>query len=339
MKRKLKILLVSLVSIFFITACGNKEKTNESNKNESTENNNPTEQTVKTVDVNSNERPYGIMINNHHAAWPQSGLKNAYMVYEIITEGGITRMLALFQNSADAEKIGSIRSARPIFLDYAMENDAIFIHWGGSDRAYSDIASLKIEDMDGMRDSGFWKDGTLNRATEHTAFTSIQNIKNVVTSKGYRTTTDKGLLLKYSAASIDLSKYKDVKDAKNVSIKYSNYQTSSYTYDEANKVYLRSMSNTPHVDLVTNEQYTVKNIIVYAVNNYLDSTHYYQDFANIGSGQGYYITEGKAVPITWEKSSRSSKTIYKFNNGEELKVNDGNTFIQIYPTSGNLTIN
>ena len=59
---------------------------------------------------------------------------------------------------------------------------------------------------------------------------------------------------------------------------------------------------------------------------------------NIGSGEGYYITDGYAVPITWEKSSRSAQTIYKYKDGSEIVVNDGNTFIQIQPLNQALTI-
>ena len=59
---------------------------------------------------------------------------------------------------------------------------------------------------------------------------------------------------------------------------------------------------------------------------------------NIGSGEGYFITNGYAVPITWEKKSRDAQTVYKYKNGEEIVVNDGNTFIQIQPTGQTLSI-
>ena len=65
-----------------------------------------------------------------------------------------------------------------------------------------------------------------------------------------------------------------------------------------------------------------------------DTTAYKKE----GTGKGYYISEGKAIPITWEKKSHSEQTVYKYENGEELKVNDGNTFIQIYPTTGSISI-
>ena len=79
---------------------------------------------------------------------------------------------------------------------------------------------------------------------------------------------------------------------------------------------------------------------MYKVNNYTISgdNKNRQDIENIGSGDGYYITNGYAIPISWTKQSRSSKTIYCNANGKEIKVSDGNTYIQIMPSSQNLTI-
>ena len=93
----------------------------------------------KTVQVFSgNDRPFAVMIDNHSDAWPQAGLNQAYMVYEIIVEGGETRLMALFKG-VDLDKIGPVRSARHYFIDYAMENDAIYVHFGQSPQAQSDI--------------------------------------------------------------------------------------------------------------------------------------------------------------------------------------------------------
>ena len=91
------------------------------------------------------------------------------------------------------------------------------------------------------------------------------------------------------------------------------------------------------------KEYKVKNIIIYGVNysNYCDHGYCaYQKIDNVGSGEGYYVSNGYSIPITWNKSGKNDKTIYKIkSSGEELVVNDGNTYIQIYPTNGNLSIN
>ena len=293
---------------------------------------------VKIIDVNSNSRPIAVSINNNHAAWPQAGLQDAYLSYELIAEGGITRILAFFKDT-NTEKIGSVRSARHYFLDYVLENDAIFVHYGHSPQALSDIKSLSINNINGMYDgSTFYRDKTLKRASEHTAFTTMEKIKKTIKSKGYRTETDKGTLLKYSAVNKDYSKDETSKVANNVSITYSDYQTTSYVYDKENKVYKMYMSKEEHSDLVTKKQYTVKNIITYQVENSSIDKKGRQNLYNTGKGEGYFISNGIATKIKWSKASRSAKTKYTLMDGTELVVNDGNTWIHIQPKNKTLKI-
>ncbi|MDO4376048.1 MAG: DUF3048 domain-containing protein [bacterium] len=294
---------------------------------------------LKIVNLDSKSRPYAVMINNIGVARPlQSGLQDAYIIYEMIVEGGLTRYMALFLDQS-TERIGSIRSARHYYLDYALENDAIYVHHGRSPQAYEDFSKLGVDRIEVDNTTTGWRDKTLNVASEHTLFTSIEKLNKGIGSK--RTERKKDLLLNYSVDSLDLTKYEGQTQANSVSIKYSSSMTSSYKYDPETKLYIRSVNGKEHTDYVTKQTYKFKNIITYQVKNYtLDDPENKgrQGLENIGSGTGYYISEGIAVPITWEKKSRESQTIYKFKNGEELVVNDGNTFIQIQPKGQTLTI-
>ena len=293
---------------------------------------------LKIVDEDSKTRPIAVMINNNHVAWPHAGLNDAYLAYEILAEGGITRIMALFKDK-DTEKIGSVRSARPYYLDYALENDAIYVHYGWSDKAKSDISSLGVDNINGLTASSvFWRDSSLNKATEHTVFTSMEKINEYSKEHGYDRDTDKDLLLNYSVDEIDLSKREDAIKADTVFMKYSYYTTASYEYDSEKKVYKRYMSDTPHVDAVTGDQYTFKNIIITPIETHTYDSYGRLELDNIGSGEGYFITLGYAIPITWSKDSRSSQTVYKNMDGEEIKVNDGSTFIQITPPSEDIKI-
>ena len=297
------------------------------------------EKKLQIIDLESNTRPYAVMINNISNVWGyQSGLQDAYLTYEIIVEGGYTRLMALFKDK-NLDRIGSVRSSRHYFLDYALENDAIYVHFGWSPQAESDMKKLGVNNINFMTYDGYTRDKTLNLASEHTAFTTTNNIMEGADYYHYAKTTEVTPLLNYSVDEIDLSTYNDAISANNVYIEYSNNRNTSYEYDSDAKVYKRYQNNKEHTDYLTEEQYTVKNIITYQVNNYTISgdDKGRQTLDNIGSGKGYYITNGFAIPITWEKTNRSSKTIYKYN-GEEIKVNDGNTYIQIQPTNRTLTI-
>ena len=150
--------------------------------------------------------------------------------------------------------------------------------------------------------------------------------------------TDKGLLLNYSVDELSISQKEGAMAANNISIDYSYYHNTSYTYDSENKVYKRYMNDVEHTDKTTGKQYTVKNIIIAKVDNYSMDSSGRQDIENLGTGDGYYVTDGYAVPIIWTKESRESKTVYTYVDGSEIKVNDGNTYIQIQPINQELLI-
>lgn len=294
------------------------------------------EKKLQIVDVNSNSRNIAVMINNIKTVWGyQSGVQDAYIVYEIITEGGITRLMGIFKD-ANTSRIGTVRSSRAYYLDYALENDAIYVHIGGSPEALSDIKTLGVNDLDA--DATF-RDKSIGLAYEHTAFASMEKINARIESRKYRTTTNKKLLLNYSVDEVDLSTKEGAIPANKVLISFSKSKNTSFVYDSEKKTYKRFQNDIAHSDYVTKEQYTAKNIITYQVSN---STYDYkgrQTINNIGSGKGYFISNGYAVPITWEKTSRQEQTIYKYLNGEEIVVNDGNTHIEIQPKSLTLEIN
>ena len=228
-KNKNIFVLTVLLLIMLCTGCRKEEnKTIDSNPNKEPEEI-VEKKNVTIVDLDSKERPIAVMINNHKEARPQAGLSDAYLVYEIMVEGGITRMMALYTPDFDEEKIGSIRSSRHNYLDYVLENDAIYIHWGGSYVAYDHLDKLDLDRIDGMvyGDKYFITDKSLGRSLEHTRFTSASMIKKGIEKLKLRTTTDNGYLLNYTDKVVDLSKINGATKANAVSIKYSKYQTSS----------------------------------------------------------------------------------------------------------------
>lgn len=293
---------------------------------------------LKIVNENSKTRPFAVMIDTSDAGRPNhTGLQDAFITYEAITEGGITRMMALFKDQATSE-IGPVRSSRHYFLDYAMENDAIYSHYGWSDRAKGDIESLDIDNLNGITNSAnaYWRDENLY--APHNVYTSIEKLKESAKDKNYEMNTDKGLLLNYSVKEISLEAMEGSILANSVVIPYSYYHTTSYAYNTEEKVYYRSINDEAHTDRLTGKQYHVKNIIIERVDNYSFDDYGRQDLENIGTGDGYFITNGYAIPIKWTKNSRSEKTKYTYLDGTEIKVNDGNTAIQIEPLDEESTI-
>ena len=326
---------------------GPKEKKNIIAKEENIANIETTPQVVEVKEpkiFKGNDRPIAVMIDNHIDALPQAGLNSAYLVYEIIVEGGETRLMALFKG-VDLEKIGPVRSSRHYYLDYALENDAIYVHFGWSPKAQSDITSLNVNNINGIAESAssFWRATDKQHAYVHSVATSTENILKIAERKGYATTSEKKSVLKYVGEEFDL---KSDNEATKVTIPYSDYNGKpynwvTYEYDNITKRYIRYSRDEKQTDWSTGETITTKNIIIVKCENWQlndGENKDRQDIANVGILKGYYITNGKAIEITAEKESRTSQTIYKDLQGKEIEVNDGNTFIQICPIDSEIVI-
>ena len=311
-----------------------------------------------------NDRPIAVMIDNSKDAMPHAGLQKAYIIYEMIAEGGESRLMALFKGQS-IEKIGPVRSSRHYFLDYAMENDAIYVHYGWSPQAQSDISSFEINNINGVTNDSnyFWR--VNDKKAPHNAVISTKNILKAAEDKKYRTTSNISSILKYSVDEIELeSMYtnkenvensndeesnklvenetkKNVIDAKEITIPFSTFNNAKWKYDEESKRYERFSKGIQEVDWDTKEAYTAKNIIIEFIKNETLNDGEGKDrqtMSTIGTKDGYYITNGKAIKITCEKTTRRGKTVYKDLNGNEINVNDGNTFIEICPIDAKVKI-
>lgn len=350
MKNKKTMILLIVLAILVVIAGGiliykvisNKTTSpviGDANDSESEDSGAMVVQQQKNIKIfNGNDRPIAVMIDNHSGAWPQANLNKAYMVYEIIVEGGETRLMALFKGQ-NLEKIGPVRSSRHYFLDYALENDAIYVHHGWSPQAQSDIASLGVNNINGIQESSssFWR--VKDKSAPHNLFTSTESILKIAERKGYSKTSNKKSVLNYVSNEVEMPS--TAVNATSVTIPHSNLQTVKYEYDEQSKTYKRYARNKLQTDYITGEPVTTKNIIITMCENYMltDSENKgRQGLKNIGTFKGYYITDGKAIEIQCIKNARDEQTVYKDLNGKEIEVNDGNTFVNICPIDANLVI-
>lgn len=295
---------------------------------------------TKTVQIfKGDDRPIAIMLDNHKDALPHAGLSKAYMTYEMIVEGGESRLMALFKG-VDLEKIGPVRSSRHYFLDYVLENDAIYVHYGWSPQAESDIKLLGINNINGLVDADpFWR--VKDKSAPHNAVTSTERILEDANKKGYRTTSDVDSVLKYTVDDVNLDEREDVQKADKVTIPYfNNSNTVKWEYDSEKREYYRYTKGKQEIEEESKEPITAKNIIIEFIKNSTISgdTSGRQTLTTTGNHEGYYITNGKAIKITCSKVSRKSKTEYTDLDGKPIKVNDGQTFVQITPENAKVEI-
>ncbi len=307
----------------------------------------PEEKEVRTLQIvnpDSNDRPIAVMIDNNIGEIRHAGLQDAYIVYEMIVEGGLTRFMALYKDKRP-NVVGPVRSARNYFLDYALEHDAIYTHFGWSDSAEQDVSTLGVNNINGMVDTScFARDRNL--PSPHNVFVSIDNVKNYLSNKQYSSTSAGWQVLNYTTEDVELNKdetgeqstVEGLTTATKVSIEYSGTENRTYAYDSVNQYYLRSQNGKAQLERKSEQQLNVKNIIIMRVENRTIDGEGRQELKTVGSGTGYYITNGYGKPINWSKSSRTAKTKFTYQDGTEVKIADGNTFIQIVPTSGRVEI-
>lgn len=280
---------------------------------------------IATEKEKINRRPVAIMFDNHKNARWQAGLSKAEIAYEFLVEGRITRYMGIFLVN-DPEVIGPVRSARPYYLSALLEYDPIYVHCGGSPEAMDEIQKLNIADVDCMSAAGyvFYRNNEVGKKAPHNLYTSMESIRKYEKEKGY----DKEP--QYDTFSFNKER-KEIQgeDAKDISIHYDKDNITSYKYDNELNLYIRYKDGEKHIDEDDNTALTATNIIIQEANTKVLDNQGRLEIDSVGSGKGIYITMGKYINITWEKESRDSKTRYFDENGVEIKLNPGITWIQV----------
>lgn len=280
-----------------------------------------------------NRRPIAVMYNNIIDAIPHSGISSADIVYEATVEGGLTRLMAIFENYDKVERLGSVRSCRLYYAHWATEYDAIYCHFGQSSYALDFLNSDSVDNLNGME----WVGGTVyfrsaDRYAPHNAFTSPDKIKEGIKLKEYRESYDDSYKghLKFVEYGTE-QKLKKGKSAENIQLSYA-INRPWFNYNKKTKLYERYQYGEKHIDDLTNKQVSCKNIIIQYCGFQVLGDGKTLNMNHIGEGTGSYITNGKAIEITWKKDTATSQTKYYNESGEEITLNTGKTWICIVPT-------
>jgi hypothetical protein len=271
----------------------------------------------------------GVMIENSIQARPQSGLGQAGVVFEAIAEGGITRFLALFQDTAPGD-IGPIRSARPYYAQWALAFDAGYAHVGGSPEALANIKAWGVKDLDQFHAGGSYH-RISSRAAPHNVYTSIAALNQLETSRGYTTSTYTGFARKKESP----SKRPTAKTI-NFSISGPVY-SAHYDYDAKANAYLRSEGGSTHIDAGTNTQISPKVVIAMVIPYSLEADGYHSSYAVIGSGQAYIFQDGNVTIGQWSKTANSTQITFTDGAGQPVSLNPGQTWLTAVSAAAKVT--
>lgn len=291
------------------------------------------------VDI-SGRRPVAVMFNNLKKALPQIGVSRADVIYEIVAEGGITRMMGVFQDLEGVGDLGSIRSARDYYVSLARGHDAVYIHAGGSPQAYAAFRDWDITHIDfvnGPYGNMCWRDPERRKTAglEHSLLTSSEKILEQMPSR-FRLDHEAGYEVGWTFAQEAPA---GGERADKLTVPFSNYKTGYFTYDaEQNRYQIQqhiSGGDVAYVDGATGEAVTVSNVLVLYtdVNPVKGDTAGRMEVRTTGTGDGLLLRDGMLYSITWRRDDSTDNYSFLDRQGGQIPLAVGPSYINVVRAS------
>lgn len=292
------------------------------------------------------QKPLAIMLNNIKASMPQQGNSQADIIYEVLAEGGITRMLGIYQDISDLGTVGSVRSARLYYWELALGHDAVFIHAGGSDEFYENKYAAGLSTVDGVKGyysyatTGlFWRDreriSGKYYAYEHSLITDGEHLRSILSARDELGVHPDNYHyeIAFSADGTPVGG----QSALIITAPFSGYKSTVFRYDEADQIYKVEQYGEAYIDGNDGTQIAVTNVLL------LNTKCTVVDDAgrlsvDLSSGTGLFACGGKAIPITWEKGERGQPLRYFTTDGQPLTLGIGKSYVCILPLSRTPTV-
>ena len=282
---------------------------------------------VATEDAN--RVPACVMIEN--AAFggvrPQSGLSKANVVYELIVEGGITRFMAIYAGETSNE-VGPVRSARDTYLEYVSEYNCAYNHAGGSYTAMLAIQTFKLRNIDALQQGQyFWR--ASNKISPHNLFTSTENLYTAIDDHNWNNEEKPN----YDSWSfVDDEKIEKTEENNRVAVFFGGAYDTEFIYNTEKKSYERKNGGINHIDATTGEVLTARNVILQHVGEGIPIEGKGRiNWPVTGEGNLDIFRLGQHIQGTWKKENRQSRTQYFDQNGKEIDLIRGNSWVQIIP--------
>lgn len=360
MKRRVSLLLI-LSMLLILVACGGEPEQTPTPTPTATEEPTPTVEPTQTPEPTetpmpytnpltgegleedvSDIRPWAIMINNLKQALPQCGISQAELIYEIPAEGGVTRMMAIFLDISDDEVIGSMRSLRPYYADVALSYGAIVVHAGGSQASYTELSSFGMDHLDGVLGSyvegAFYRDSArMQYGYEHSMFANGPKLIQAATDEGFALDRDgntTGYGLSFSENAVNQCEG----TADYVCVNFNSFKSTSFEYDADTGLYSAFEYGAEYIDGNSGDQMTFTNVIVLETSiSVLDSVGRLA-VELTGTGKGWFVTGGKSVEITWSRDEKTDRFSYYLDDGMELNLGIGNSYIGVIPDYGSSVV-
>lgn len=279
------------------------------------------------------KRPVAVMINNIPKSFPQYGVEAADIIFEIPVEGQQTRFMALYGDYTQIPKICSVRSCRPYFPAFSEGFDAVYVNWGMTDEVRAYVKSLNPTHFEGLyNDGGLFSRDTDRKAAgysmEHTGVFDGTRVDDVLNETGKRTDIeDDKKDTAFTFAPINEKVIPTGGACTKVEVDFG-IALATLTYDETTNAYFKAYNGEKQIDGVTGNQLSFTNVLVLEAKIKSAENGVHRD-VNWHGGSGYYVSNGAMQKITWSKASESARLMLYDENGNELVLNRGKSYIAV----------
>lgn len=290
------------------------------------------------------KRPVAIMINNVNAALPQYGIAKADVIFEMNVEGYLTRMMALFADYTQVPRVCAVRSCRSYFPAISEGFDAIYVHWGMDESMRHYVESIESTRYDAMTNGSGMFGRDQNRinsgySMEHTAYFDGPLLPGVLESQGKRTDLLEGkkqTAFKFNGLTEQVKP--EGNDCTEINMDFG-AATAKFTYDAESNTYLKQINGKNQMDSAAGTQLAFTNVLILetGVNLREDGYHVFVDWTGGSSANGYYASNGAVQKIHWEKTGEKEYLKFYNEDGEELAINRGKSYIA-FVRPGNTTV-
>ncbi len=352
----LSFLIIMMIFTFFVSGCGRAEEVTETTTTkidvvdevveEPTET--AKEDLLSKLEIKGNinilsgfeisndvkgDKPFAIMVENSQNARPQSGLDLADVIFEVVDEGGITRLIAVF-SSYDAEIVGPIRSARQYYGEIARNFDPVYVFFGTFPEGYKIIENMDMDVLSAIGDptgaskitalASHWRDSS--RVQPHNAYMSTLSLKEDARKAGYSLEGGQSpFRFKFDSSAEDRGDISDI----TIDFSVAAFK-SEFKYDKAANQYLKYLAGSPHIDRETEQQLYFNNVVS-MITDIVPSGNEagHMIVRTTGSGKAFYFMDGKVVEGSWERMSVLSPFEYFNENGDPILFNRGKTYVSM----------
>jgi Protein of unknown function (DUF3048) N-terminal domain/Protein of unknown function (DUF3048) C-terminal domain len=272
-----------------------------------------------------------VKVGNYTGDRPSTGLNQADIVFEEPVEGGITRLVAVFQCQAPS-LVGDVRSARePDVAILSQLSDPIFAHVGGIQPVLNLLAGAPLIDKNLYYSSAggsaiIVKSG---RVAPYSSFVNTSTLWALDSSD----TSPPAPVFTYSSS---LPAGSVAGSGASVRIPFSSSSDVTWTWSSSAAKYLRSYSGEPDT-LLDGTQTAASNVVVMSVQTYRgpwlenDVGGYEVEVTATGSGPLVVMRNGAAITGTWTRPNVNQPAALTTSSGAPITLQPGNTWVELVP--------